>query len=154
MPFVQRQIEPKFIARRSSAANKKFSSSGTASSTPLRDNELETFTNLTLSNAMRQLASLLALSKEIFAELNHELEKVSERSSRLKGRLTVLHGKIEDPAYDAKLVVVRKFKIISHFILIRLTQLRSINQEFIVTISSALAIIRGQSQHISDAEII
>ena len=141
MPFVQRQIEPKFIARRSSAANKKFSSTGTSSSTPLRDNELETFTNLTLSNAMRQLASLLALSKEIFAELNHELEKVSERSSRLKGRLTVLHGKIEDPSYDAKLVVVRKFKRISYS-----SRSIAINQSriFIVTISSALLLFEGK----------
>lgn len=150
MPFVQRQIEPKFIARRSSAANKKFSSTGTSSSTPLRDNELETFTNLTLSNAMRQLASLLALSKEIFAELNNELEKVSERSSRLKGRLTVLHGKIEDPSYDAKLVVVRKFKRIFLF-LFSYNSSRSIaiNQSgiFIVTISRCYY-LRAKSAHI------
>lgn len=103
MPFVQRQIEPKFIARRSAASKK--ASSG---SLPLRDNELEAITNLTLSNAMRQLASLLALSKEIFTELNKELEAVSERSTRIKSRLTTLHSKIEDPSYDAKLVVVRE----------------------------------------------
>lgn len=103
MPFVQRQVEPKYIARRSAASKK--SSSG---SSPLRDNELEAFTNLTLSNAMRQLASLLALSKEIFKELNKELEAVSERSTRIKGKLTTLQSKVDDPSYDAKLVVVRK----------------------------------------------
>jgi hypothetical protein len=102
MPFVQRQIEPKYIARRSAASKKSTSSS------PLRDNELETITNLTLSNAMRQLASLLALSKEIFTELNKELEAVSERSTRIKGRLTTLQTRVEDSNYDAKLVVVRK----------------------------------------------
>jgi hypothetical protein len=101
MPFVQRQVEPKFIARRS-AASKKYSQS------TLQDNELESITNLTLSNAIRQLASLLALSKEIFTELNEELEKIGDRSMRAKARLTVLNNKIEDPSYDAKLVVVRK----------------------------------------------
>lgn len=103
MPFVQRQIEPKYIARRSAASKKT-----TSASSPLRDNELEAITNLTLSNAMRQLASLLALSKEIFTELNKELENVSERSTRIKGRLTTLQKKVDDPTYDAKLVVVRK----------------------------------------------
>lgn len=103
MPFVQRQIEPKYIARRSAAS--KRSSSG---SSPLRDNELEAITNLTLSNAMRQLASLLALSKEIFTELNKELEVVSERSTRIKSKLTSLRARVDDPSYDAKLVVVRK----------------------------------------------
>lgn len=110
MPFVQRQIEPKFIARRS-AASKKYAQ---GSSAPLKDNELEEITNVTLSNAMRQLASLLALSKEIFSELNRELEIVSERSSRIKQRLTIINNKVEDESYDAKLVVVRKciiFKI-------------------------------------------
>lgn len=105
MPFVQRQVEPKYIARRSAASKKE--SSG---SSPLRDNELETITNLTLSNAMRQLASLLALSKEIFTELNKELEVVSERSTRIKGRLTTLQDKVGDTSYDAKLVIVRKYK--------------------------------------------
>lgn len=108
MPFVQRQIEPKFIARRS-AAGKKYAPE---SSAPLRDNELEAITNVTLSNAMRQLASLLVLSKEIFSELNKELELVSERSSRIKTRLTAIHSKVEDPSYDAKLVVVRKFHLL------------------------------------------
>lgn len=115
MPFVQRQIEPKYIARRSAACNKKHAS---GSSAPLRDNELEAITNTTLSNAMRQLASLLALSKEIFTELNKELELVSERSSRIKQRITTLNNKVEDESYDAKLVVVRKFLFISSYFLI------------------------------------
>jgi hypothetical protein len=105
MPFVQRQIEPKYIARRSTASKK--------TSGPVRDNELEEITNLTFSNAMRQLASLLALSKEIFSELNRELELVSTRSVRIKERLTVLHDRVEDSSFDAKLVVVRKFFFLS-----------------------------------------
>lgn len=58
---------------------------------------------------MRQLASLLALSKEIFTELNKELEVVSERSTRIKSKLTSLQQRVDDPSYDAKLVVVRKY---------------------------------------------
>lgn len=100
MPFVQRQVEPKFVARRSAASKIKYSQS------TLQDNELESITNLTLSNAIRQLASLLALSKEIFAELDEQLEKIGDRSMRAKERLTVLNNKIEAPSYDAKLVVV------------------------------------------------
>ncbi|XP_070490953.1 serine-rich adhesin for platelets [Chironomus tepperi] len=109
MPFIQRQIEPKFIARRS-AASKKYAQ---GSSAPLRDNELEEITNVTLSNAMRQLASLLALSKEIFSELNRELEIVSERSSRIKQRLIIINNKVEDESYDAKLVVVPESDLVT-----------------------------------------
>lgn len=101
MPFVQRQVQPKFIARRPISSTQP-------RSTQLQDNELEAITNLTLSNAMRQLASLLALSKEIFNELNSELEVISERSTRLKGKLTKISSRVSDPSYDAKLVVVRK----------------------------------------------
>ncbi|CRK89440.1 CLUMA_CG003185, isoform A [Clunio marinus] len=108
MPFVQRQIEPKYIARRSSASKKS-----TSGSSPLRDNELETITNLTLSNAMRQLASLLALSKEIFTELNKELEGISERSTRLKTKINTLQNKVDDPSYDAKLVVVPESDLVT-----------------------------------------
>lgn len=102
MPFVQRQVQPKFVARRPISSNSK------PRSTQLQDNELEAITNLTLSNAMRQLASLLALSKEIFNELNSELEVISERSCRLKGKITKIQSRVDDPSYDAKLVVVRK----------------------------------------------
>ncbi|KAG5672074.1 hypothetical protein PVAND_002233 [Polypedilum vanderplanki] len=112
MPFVQRQVEPKYISR-SSASNKKNNNCGLKSSAPLRDNELEAITNLTLSNAMRQLSSLLALSKEIFSELNKELEMVGERSSRIKTRLATLNSKIEDPSYDAKLVVVPESDLVT-----------------------------------------
>lgn len=120
MPFVQRQIEPKYIARRSAASKK------TSGSSPLRDNELEAITNLTLSNAMRQLASLLALSKEIFTELNRELEVVSERSTRIKSKLTSLQNKVDDPSYDAKLVVVRKYTEISSYLIPKINQLNAV----------------------------
>lgn len=126
MPFVQRQIEPKYIARRSAAGKK--ASSG---SSPVRDNELETITNLTLSNAMRQLASLLALSKEIFTELNKELEVVSERSTRIKSKLTSLQQRVDDPSYDAKLVVVRKYTQIFFSFLIPPINQRPKRNEFL-----------------------
>lgn len=98
MPFVQRQVQPKYIARRSSTSKSR--------TTQLQDNELETITNLTLSNAMRQLASVLALSKEIFSELSTELDGINERSTRLKGKLVKIQSRVDAPTYDAKLVVV------------------------------------------------
>ena len=72
----------------------------------LTGNELEAITNLTLSNALRQLASLLAISKEIFTDLNEELQRVGERSLRIKQKITVICEKVE--GFDPKLVAVRK----------------------------------------------
>lgn len=109
MPFVQRQVQPKYIARRSSTSKSR--------TTQLQDNELETITNLTLSNAMRQLASVLALSKEIFSELSTELDGINERSTRLKGKLVKIQSRVDAPTYDAKLVVVREYSISLYFLL-------------------------------------
>ena len=106
MPFVIRQIKPIYIARQQpTSSSAQYKHDGSA---PLKDNELERITNLTLSNAMRQLSSLLTLSKEIFTELNKELELVSERSVRIKQKLNVLQARVDDPSYDSKLVIVRK----------------------------------------------
>lgn len=65
---------------------------------------------------MRQLASVLALSKEIFTELSSELDGINERSTRLKGKLTKIQGRVESSSYDAKLVVVRKYPMTYAFL--------------------------------------
>lgn len=73
---------------------------------PVNDNELESVTNLTLSNSLKQLASLVKIAHEIFHELNKELLCVSERSNGIKKRLTTLQERVDN--FDPKLVTVRK----------------------------------------------
>lgn len=74
---------------------------------PISDNELESVTNLTLSNALKQLASLVSIANEIFTELQKELTNVSNRSSGIKTRIGILQKKVDD--FDPKLVAVRKY---------------------------------------------
>lgn len=126
MPFVQRVVQPIYISRTkrpltagASASTTEHggatSSSGncvasqrptTTSSTTLSDYEFEAVTNLTLSNALRQLASLVLIANDIFTELNRELQLVGGRTMGLKGRLNKLEKIVDE--FDPKLVTVRK----------------------------------------------
>lgn len=98
MPFIQRIVEPKFLSR-TSLNNED----GRAI---VSDYELEAVTNNTLSNALRQLASLVLVADDIFTQLTHELQNVSTRSSALKVKIGYVEKKVEE--YDPKLVAVRK----------------------------------------------
>lgn len=142
MPFVQRVITPKYIARsqyqhqklrqqqQQQQANGDINGNGECSSGPssglglsaggggvnissggvIEDYELESITNLTLSNALRQLASLTILSNQIFTELNRELQEVGERSRGLNTRIEKIREHVD--AFDPKLVTVRKYLFI------------------------------------------
>lgn len=99
MPFVQRVVEPKYLSRtglHDEDGNPRVS-----------DEELQAVTNCTLSNALRQLASLVLLAEDIFSELTGQLHGITERSK-------VAHAKIEKigeivQKYDPKKVPVRKY---------------------------------------------
>lgn len=113
MPFVKRVVTPKYVCRKKQPSTLPPGGSSIQSDStsvvvvlPLQDYELETITNVTLSNALRQLASLLLISNEIFAELNGELEGITKRSLDLKERIEVLNKKVDN--FDPKLVPVRK----------------------------------------------
>ncbi|XP_059611005.1 uncharacterized protein LOC132257950 [Phlebotomus argentipes] len=69
-----------------------------------RDHELEAVTNVTLSNALKQLASLVLIANDIFTELNSQLQGVSERSRGIKQRIDVLQQRVEE--FDPKMVAV------------------------------------------------
>lgn len=98
MPFVQRIVEPRFLSR---------TSLRTESGDPLvTDCELEAVINNTLSNALRQLASLVLVANDIFSELSKDLQDISERSGCLKTKIGKVEGKLKD--YDPKKVPVRK----------------------------------------------
>ncbi|XP_063706193.1 uncharacterized protein LOC134835252 [Culicoides brevitarsis] len=124
MPFVKRVVQPKYICRKSKAPGQQAaaSSSEQQQQTPgdslvpcnngiVQDYELETITNVTLSNALRQLASLLLISNEIFSELNKELETISDRSAGLKQRIEKLAEKVDND--DPKLVPVPESDLIT-----------------------------------------
>lgn len=76
----------------------------------VRDGELEAVTNNTLSNALRQLASLVLAADDIFAELRGELRGIASRSEKLKSRFDCLEERVA--AYDPKKVTVRKYYLI------------------------------------------
>lgn len=73
---------------------------------PASDYEFEAVTNLTLSNALRQLASLVLIANDIFNELHGELQQVGDRAKGIKGRVERLGRLVEE--FDPKLVAVRK----------------------------------------------
>ncbi|GLG94813.1 Uncharacterized protein GBIM_01927 [Gryllus bimaculatus] len=101
MPFVQRVVEPVFLSRRNAASEEE------ENNKLLTDYELETVANTTLSNALRQLASLVLIANDIFDSLTKELEDVRDRSSKLRKRIEAVEGKVSE--YDPKTVTVREY---------------------------------------------
>uniref|UniRef100_A0A182PGR7 Wiskott-Aldrich syndrome protein family member n=1 Tax=Anopheles epiroticus TaxID=199890 RepID=A0A182PGR7_9DIPT len=101
MPFVKRVVTPKYIARSSKLALQPYAAAPTI---PVADNEFEALTNVTLSNALRQLASLVYISNQIFTELHEELSSVNERSLGIKQRIDRLSEKVDQ--FDPKQVTV------------------------------------------------
>ncbi|GLG94812.1 Uncharacterized protein GBIM_01927 [Gryllus bimaculatus] len=107
MPFVQRVVEPVFLSRRNAASEEE------ENNKLLTDYELETVANTTLSNALRQLASLVLIANDIFDSLTKELEDVRDRSSKLRKRIEAVEGKVSE--YDPKTVTVREYQLLSEF---------------------------------------
>lgn len=107
MPFVQRVVEPKHLSRTS-----LWDEEGKPR---VADDELEAVTNNTLSNALRQLASLVLVADDIFNELRRELCSVARRSEHLKTRIGAVEEKVA--AYDPKKVAVRKYACVTWFAL-------------------------------------
>lgn len=99
MPFFQRIVEPVYLSRtRLHDENNK----------PIvTDSELEAVTNNTLSNALRQLASVVLAANDIFVELTQELENVAERSKLLKTKIENIEQRVVK--FDPKKVTVRKY---------------------------------------------
>lgn len=78
--------------------------------------EFESISNLTLSNALRQLASLVLLANDIFDELQTELLSVGERARTVQRKIIAVEQRVS--VYDPKMVTVRKcHKIIIIFLL-------------------------------------
>ncbi|KAF9802803.1 hypothetical protein SFRURICE_002971 [Spodoptera frugiperda] len=100
MPFVQRAVEPKFLSRTSLRDND--------GQPRVADEELQAVTNCTLSNALRQLASLVLLAEDIFSELTVQLQDITERSKVAQTKIIKINELVEQ--YDPKKVPVRPFR--------------------------------------------
>lgn len=98
MPFVQRVVDPKFLSRTSLRDEN--------GKPKVTDEELQAVTNCTLSNALRQLASLVLLAEDIFSELTSQLEGITERSKVARTKIEKIYEIVEK--YDPKKVPVRK----------------------------------------------
>jgi WAS protein family, member 3 len=73
MPLPKRTIEPIHVAR--SLAREELPS------------ELETVTNTTLTNIVRQLSSLSKHSEDLFGELAREASNLADRANSLQARI-------------------------------------------------------------------
>lgn len=83
MPLPKRSIEPVHVAR-----------SGYAREDLSEPTELETVTNTTLTNIIRQLSSLSKHSEDLFGELAREAGSLSERTNSLQARIDRLSVKV------------------------------------------------------------
>lgn len=101
MPFVQRYIEPKYLSRTT-----LFDDDGNAK---VNDEELQAVTNNTLTNALRQLASLVLVANDIFNELGTQLQDIQQRAETIKIKINVVEEKVLE--FDPKKVTVRKYQI-------------------------------------------
>ncbi|KAL0882527.1 hypothetical protein ABMA27_000989 [Loxostege sticticalis] len=99
MPFVQRVVEPKYLSRTSLRDEN--------GKPRVTDEELQAVTNCTLSNALRQLASLVLLAEDIFSELTSQLQGITERSKVAQTKIERINEIVEK--YDPKKVPVPRY---------------------------------------------
>lgn len=121
MPFIQRIIEPVFVSRptlttsssspehsqsliqrpaeSSSCASSSLSSTPQtlkAKSTTTTCDDFGAISNCTLSNILRQLASLVLCADGILGSLGDELQRIQHRTEKIKRRLVGVERSIEE----------------------------------------------------------
>jgi predicted nucleic acid-binding Zn-ribbon protein len=101
MPFVQREVRPKYLSR--------VILHDEEGRPRVKDGELEAVTNYTLSSALRQLASVVRIAKEVFDGLNSQLVEVADRTRRLRTKIDIVEEKVTK--FDPKTVTVRKYPL-------------------------------------------
>lgn len=69
--------------------------------------EFDSISNITLSNALRQLASLVLIASDIFDDLQKELQQVGDRARVVQKKIVAVERRVS--AYDPKTVTVRKY---------------------------------------------
>ncbi|XP_013111534.2 serine-rich adhesin for platelets [Stomoxys calcitrans] len=66
--------------------------------------EFDSISNITLSNALRQLASLVLIASDIFDDLQRELQTVGDRARVVQKKIVAVERRVS--AYDPKMVTV------------------------------------------------
>lgn len=94
MPLPKRVIEPLYVAR--SVYDRQE-----------LPGDLETVTNTTLTNIMRQLSSLARHSEDLFGELARETNNMADRANSLQGRIDRLSVKVTQLDSDVKEVPLK-----------------------------------------------
>ncbi|XP_034131220.1 uncharacterized protein LOC117585703 isoform X7 [Drosophila guanche] len=74
------------------------------SSKVVSGHEFDSISNITLSNALRQLASLVLIASDIFDDLQRDLQSVGERAGRVQRKIAAVERRV--CAYDPKMVTV------------------------------------------------
>ncbi|KAH8291805.1 hypothetical protein KR054_000783 [Drosophila jambulina] len=74
------------------------------SSKVVSGHEFDSISNITLSNALRQLASLVLIASDIFDDLQRDLQAVGERAGRVQRKIAAVERRVS--AYDPKTVTV------------------------------------------------
>ncbi|KAH8344208.1 hypothetical protein KR084_008137 [Drosophila pseudotakahashii] len=74
------------------------------SSKVISGHEFDSISNITLSNALRQLASLVLIASDIFDDLQRDLQAVGERAGRVQRKIAAVERRV--CAYDPKTVTV------------------------------------------------
>lgn len=96
MPFVPRAVEPKYLSRTSLRDEN--------GKPKIADEELQAVTNCTLTNALRQLASLVLLAEDIFSELTEQLQEITIRSKAAQTKIEKINEVVIN--FDPKKVPV------------------------------------------------
>lgn len=98
MPFIQQVINPVNLSRPDTASERYRDATDSG-------DEFGYFVNYTLSNVLRQLASVLAVADGIFHDLNNELGSIRTRTEKVKRQIVDVDKALEE--YD--LEVIRKY---------------------------------------------
>ncbi|KAH8388229.1 hypothetical protein KR093_001286 [Drosophila rubida] len=78
--------------------------SATSTTRVISGYEFDSISNITLSNALRQLASLVLIASDIFDDLQRDLQSVGERAGRVQRKILAVERRV--CAYDPKMVTV------------------------------------------------
>ncbi|XP_055373794.1 putative uncharacterized protein DDB_G0282133 [Condylostylus longicornis] len=71
-----------------------YTNSNSTSSSIVNGKEFETISNITLTNCLRQLASVVIIANDIFLDLNTELQRVSCRTQNIKQKILALEDSV------------------------------------------------------------
>ena len=122
MPFVLRQVTPVRLSRliptaTAAAADDDDDDGNNQVNGRVKDDDdaRQLVTNRTLSNCLRQLASVVSLANEIFSQCQCEADALNERTACLLRRLNQLQVQSAVESLDYRTVAIRKLQL--HFFL-------------------------------------